>query len=309
MKIMKHPSLRLLRPSDLFLPLALLCACLLGRSAIALGLFVSWYAAKLCALATADGLRAAFATQPSMRYVQGSTLVELACQLPGAALSALILRLIPDTRLLLPLVPCGMLLNIEHVFYEYLCAVGDKKSAAACRCITAILVLLGLILCAPSQPDFVIPSAIHPGWPLITCGLSALIGLFISFSLGGKLHPVPNPEVLRHAPLSMLHAGLYPAVALPALALLWPGRFTPAPLFAGLLLYEACRTPFRRSPLESRPMNQLLLTVGSAALPGLVVFKFLAKVPASDPVSMTCAALLIAALCAFGLFGSLNRQH
>ena len=122
MNIRNHPALRLLRPSDLFLPLALLAACLPGRGAAALGLFVALYAVKLCALATSDGLRAAFATQPSMKYVQGSTLVALGCQLPGAALSALILHLIPGTRLLLPLVPCGLLLNIEHVFYVYLCA-------------------------------------------------------------------------------------------------------------------------------------------------------------------------------------------
>jgi len=308
MNIRNHPALRLLRPSDLFLPLALLAACLPGRGAAALGLFVALYAVKLCALATSDGLRAAFATQPSMKYVQGSTLVALGCQLPGAALSALILHLIPGTRLLLPLVPCGLLLNIEHVFYEYLCAVGDRKSATACRCLTAVLVLLGLILCMQPQPDLNPLSAVNPGWLLVTCGLSALIGLFISLSLGGRFQPVPNPEVLRRAPLSMLHAGLYPALALPALALLWPGRFTPAPLFAGLLLYEACRTPFRRSPLESRPMNRLLLAVGGIALLGLVVFQFLVKTPVSESISMTFAAFLIAALCAFGLFGSLTRR-
>jgi len=309
MNIRNHPAFRLLRPSDLFLPLALLVACLLGRSTAALGLFVAWYAAKLGALATSDGLRAAFATQPSMKYVQGSALVSLGCQLAGAALSALILYLIPDARLLLPLVPSGLLLNIEHVFYEYLYAVGDKKSALACRCLTAVLVLLGLILCMQAQQGAVRISAINPGWLLITCGLSALIGLFISFSLGGRLQPVPNPEVIRRAPLSMLHSGLYPALALPALTLLWPGRFTPAPLFAGLLLYEACRTPFRRSPLESRPMNRLLLIVGGAALLGLAVFQFLLKTPISEPIAMTCAALLIAALCAFGLFGSLIRRE
>lgn len=308
MNIKNHPSLRLLRPSDLLLPLALLAACLLGRCAAGLGLFVALYAVKLCALATSDGLRAAFATQPSMKYVQGSALVALGCQLPGAALSALIIALIPSASPLLPLIPCGMLLNAEHVFYEYLCAVGDRKSATACRCLTAVLALLGLILCMQPQPDLVPLSDVNPGWPLITCGLSALIGLFISLSLGGRFQPVPNPEVIRLAPLSMLHAGLYPALALPALTLLWPGRFTPAPLFAGLLLYEACRTPFRRSPLESRPMNQLLLAVGGVALICLVVFQFLVKTPFSEPVSMTCAALLIAALCAFGLFGSLTRR-
>ncbi len=308
MNIRNHPAFRLLRLSDLFLPLAFLAACLLGCGAAALGLFVAWYATKLCALATSDGLQAAFATQPSMKYVQGSALVSLVCQLPGAALSALILYLIQGARPLLPLIPCGLFLNIERVFYEYLYAVGDKKSALACRCITAVLVLLGLILgIQPQQGAFDI-SAAEPVWLLSTCGLSALIGLFISLSLGGRFQPVPNAEVLRRAPLSMLHAGLYPALALPALTLLWPGRFIPASLFAGLLLYEACRTPFRRSPLESRPMNRLLLVVGGAALLGLVTFQFLLKTPISEPISMTCAALLIAALCAFGLFGNLTRR-
>lgn len=309
MNIKKHPAFRLLRPSDLFLPMVFLAACLIGRSAAALGLFVTWYAAKLSALATSDGLRATFATQPSMKYVQGSALVSLGYQFPGAALSSLIIYLIPGTRLLLSLVPCGLFLNIEHVFYEYLYAVGEKKSATACRCLTAVLVLLGLILCMPPQPNLTPLSAVNPFCLLITCGLSALIGLFISFSLGGKFHPVPNPEVLRRAPLSMLHTGLYPAFALPALTLLWPGRFTPMPLFAGLLLYEACRTPFRRSPLESRPMNQLLLVVSAAALLGLIVFQFLLKTPISEPIAMICAALLISAMCTFGLYGSLTRRE
>jgi hypothetical protein len=107
----------------------------------------------------------------------------------------------------------------------------------------------------------------------------------------------------------MLHAGLYPALTLLALTLLWPGRFNPASLFAGLVLYEACRTPFRRSPLESRPMNRLLLAAGGTALLGLILFQFLLKTPASEPVSMICVALLIAALCAFGLFGSFTRPE
>ena len=309
MNIKKHPALTLLRPSDLFLPLAFLAACLLGRCAATFELFVAWYAAKLCSLATSDGLRATFATQPSIKYVQGSALVSLGCQLPGAALSALILYLIPDTRLLLPLVPCGLFLNIEHVFYEYLYAVGDKKSAMGCRCLTAVLVLLGLILCMQAQQGTVKLSHFNPSCLLITCGLSVLIGLVISFTQGGRFQPVPNPEVFRRAPLSMLHAGLYPALALPALIFIWPGRFTPAPLFAGLLLYEACRTPFRRSPLESRPMNRLLLVVGGVALLGLAVFQFLLKTPISEPIAMNCATLLIASLCAFGLFGNLTRRE
>ena len=39
-----------------------------------------------------------------------------AMQLPGALLAAFLLSLIPETRLLWPMVPCGLLLNLEHVF-------------------------------------------------------------------------------------------------------------------------------------------------------------------------------------------------
>lgn len=300
---------RLLRPSDLFLPLAFLVASLMERGEVALELFIVYCATKLCALAAADGLRAAFATQPSMKYVQGSTITALICQFFGFILSISIFYLLPGMRLLLPLVPCGLFLNIEHVFYEYLCAVGDKNSALANRCITAVLTLLGLLLCMPPQGGPFGLVSVDPTWPLITCGLSALVGLFISISLGGHLHPVLNTEVFRRAPLSMVHAALCPALILVALTLLWPAGFTPAPAFAGLLLHEACRTPFRRAPLESREMNLLLLIVGGAAALGLVIFQFLVRVPLSDAVAMTCASLLIAAVCSFALYGSVSKPE
>lgn len=302
-------ALRLLRPSDLFLPLAFLIASLLGRGEAALSLFAVLYATKLCALATADGLRAAFATQPSMKYVQGSALTALTCQFFGTALASLILYLISSTRLLLPLIPCGLLLNIEHVFYEYLCAVGDKNSARANRCVTAVLVLLGLLLSMPPHHGNFEMVPVDPIWPLVTCGLSALVGLFISVALGGRFSPVPNANVLRLAPISMLQSSLYPALAPAALALLWPAAFTPAPLFVGLLLYDACRTPFRRSPLESEPMNRLLLIIAAASLICLVAFRFLIKASFSTPVAMTCLALLIAAACAFVLYGSVRGRE
>jgi len=302
-------ALRLLRPSDLLLPLAFLVASLVGRGEVALELFIVLYVTKLCALATADGLRAAYATQPSMKYVQGSTLTAFACQFFGIILACLIFYLIPGMRPLLPLAPCGLLLNIEHVFYEYLCAVGDKKSALASRSITAVLTLLGLQLCMPPHNGPFVLTSVDPIWPLITCGLSALVELFISVALGGRFHPVPNVEVFRRAPLSMVHAALCPALILVALNLLWPASFTPSPVFAGLLLHEACRTPFRRAPLESKDMNRLLLIVVGAAASGLIIFQFLVRAPLSDAVAMTCAALLIAALCSFALYGSVAKPE
>ena len=164
----KHPFSYLFRPADVLPPLAFLFAALLGRGAAALSLFTALYAAKLCSLAASDGLRAAFATQPSVKYVQGSAVVALIAQLPGAALAALALYLIPGVRCLVPLVPCGMLLNAEQVFYEYLYAIGDKKSAMFSRCITAVLTLLGLMLCMPRNYGARIIAAVDPVWPIIT---------------------------------------------------------------------------------------------------------------------------------------------
>lgn len=308
MNSIKRFNLNLFHPSDLFLPAAFLAASLFGRGTAALCLFICLFAVKLCSLCTADGLPAAFASQPSVKYVQGSAIVALITQLPGAILTALIFWNIPVTLPLLPLVPCGMLLNIEHVFYNYLFAVGDSKSACFSRCITAVMALLGMLLCSPRSHVFLNPANIEAAWPLITSGLSALIGLFLSMTLGGKLRPVLNAEVFRRAPLSMLQTSLCPALTIAALAALWPASFTPAPVFAGWALYEACRTPFRRTALESKSMNRLLCFVGIAALIGCAASLLWNNKPLSDYISMTCVALLIAALCAFAMFGSIPSR-
>lgn len=299
----------LFRPSDLFLPAAFLAASMLGRGTAALFLFICLYAVKLCSLCAADGLPAAFASQPSVKYVQGSAIVALTAQLPGAILAALILRLIPATRPLLPLIPCGMLLNIEHVFYHYLLAVGDRKSASFSRCITAVLALLGMVLCSTREYGLVNPTNIEAAWPLVTSGLAALIGLFLGMTLGGKLRPVLNAEVFRRAPISMLQTALCPVLTVAVLAALWPANFNPTPVFAGWALYEACRTPFRRTALESRPMNRLLCIVIIAAPVCGVAFHLTNIKPLSDVIPMTCAALLIAALCALAMFGSVPGQN
>lgn len=215
--------------------------------------------------------------------------------------------MIPETRGLVPLVPCGLLLNIEHVFYEYLYATGDKNSAIPVRCITAALTLVGLLLCAPPLQGLSAANC-ETVWLVLTSGLSALVGLIIATALGGKIQPKLNLEVRRHAPAAMVQTALCPALTLAALALLWPTTLTPAPLFAGMALYEACRTPFRRSALESGPMNRLLLTVGIAALLGGILSRLITPGILADAIAMTCVALLIAALCAFGLYGSIQRQ-
>ena len=127
-----------------------------------------------------------------------------------------------------------------------------------------------------------------------------------------------NASPIRCAPRFLLQDALYPA-AYVGLCLWNPrGVFTgmrtiAAAFFAGLILYNLCRTSFRRSHLEARPMNAALaltavacLLAGGAALflslpgelPALVLrgWKF---VPAA------AVAALLAEICGFALFGNL----
>lgn len=299
---------RLWRPGDAFLPASFLIAALLGRDAVSLFLFIAFYSVKLCALVSSNGLRNAFARQPSMRYVQGSATLALLLQLPGAAIAALIAHLTGQNEAIYALISCGLLLNIEHVFYEYLFSVGDGQSAILCRGITALLTLAGILLSSPRSPEPVLPAAIEVIWPLITSGLSAMVGLVISLTLGGRFKPKYNGEILRAAPLALLQTLLYPALAIAAMVLLKPGEPAALPLFAGLALYEPCRTPFRRTPTESGPLNRALLIASAAALLLIAVRQFALPDVLPEVVTTAGCAVLLAALCAFALFGNVNRK-
>lgn len=304
---MKRISVRIMKPSDAFLPAALWLAALSGRATISLWLFICYLAVKLCALATSDGLRRAFATQPSMRNVQGSAILALALQIPGALIAALILHITGQSAALYPLIACGLLLNIEHVFYEYLCSISDNSSATALNAITAVLTLIGLLLCAPRSGELTLP-AFDTAFPLATTGIAALIGLIVSVLLVGRIKPRMSVEVLRSAPPSMLQAVLYPAAALALLSVLAPDISPALPLFSGLILYELCRSPFRRTPLESLPMNRALLITCAASIALAATSHFILKGVFAQVLLTACLAVLLAALCAFLLFGNIRRK-
>lgn len=302
---MKRNLMKIARPADALLPAALLIASLLGRATVALWLFIAYMTVKLCALATSDALRRTFAGQPSMRKVQGSATLTIALQFPGALIAALIVRFTHQGAALYPLVACGLLLNIEQVFYEYLCATGDGQSSTFYRVLTALLTLMGLLLCAPRSRALTLPN-IDAALLVVPIAISAAIGLAVSLLLGGKLQPRLNGEVFRHFPLSMLQSALYPAAALALLRLLAPG-FSPAlPLFSGLILYSLCRSPFRRTPAESRPMNQALLVACLVASALALIYYFFLKKLVSPILLLVCLAILLAALCAFALFGNIR---
>ncbi len=284
---------RLARPSDLFLPAALIAATLLGRPDAALDLFLALTLTRLCALSTASGLRSAFAVQPSIRYVQGSLLIALLAQLAGCAVALPIWRALRPSAAALPLMACGLALNIEHTFYEYLYAINERESAVLCHGLTALMTATGLLL-GPSSGSEV-------PWLPVTTGLSALTGLTVCALPRGAARPRPNAEVLKRAPVSMLRTAIYPVLFAAIARLSGIYIASPLPLFVGLGLYELCGSPFRRSPLESAPMNRALGVV--CAVAACIILASLFGWLPNGILTQICGALLLAAACAFAMYG------
>lgn len=303
-----NKTFRLVRPADAFLPAALLAASLLGRDAIATDFFLAFFLVRLCALSASTGLRAAFAQQPSMRYAQGSTLIALMTQLIGTAIALLIFPANHPHRL--ALIACGGLLNIEHIFYEYMVAEGDGNSATLSRGITAALVLTGLLLGCPPGQGSENPYISSFLYPLVTSGLAALVGLSISLSMGGRLRPKLNAQVLKAAPLALLQSALYPGLMWLAIRFSGLDVRTSAPLFAGLILYELCRTPFRRTPAEARPLNRSLLIVGIVCVLGILPFALGFAFPGESPllhdVPYDFGGILLAVVCVIVLYSNVR---
>ena len=305
---MKNTALKIAKPADALLPLAFLIASLLGRSTTAIRLFLCFYAVKLCALATSDGLRRTFAGQPSMKSVQGSAILALILQCMGALIAGFIIPIFHWDPALRPLIPCGLLLNIEHVFYEYLYAAGDDHGAAMYRSITALLTLTGLMLYAPSANDPVPLGGRETACLLIAIGLTLPVGFTVSLVLGGKIAPRMNPEALHAFPLSMFRVALYPFAALATLRMLMPAISPAVPLFSGLILYSLCISPFRRTPRESKPLNRALLVAALIALSIGTIFHFIPENSLTAVVTPVCLCLMIAAACAFALYGNFRLK-
>ena len=306
--------MRLVRIPDAFLPAALAGASMIhpnSLSALQLA-FASLIVAAL-SLFAGRGVRIAFARQPSIRHVRGSVKSALALTLLGDVLCCAAVYLFFRQRMasILPLIAAGGLLNIEHVFYEYMYAIGDKRSAALSRGLTALFMLAGLLLAGGDLS--------RPLWPVVMAGLSALAALVVSLVMGDGARGKPNAAVLRVAPIAALQTALYPAAALALHFALHTDRVG-MPFFAGLTLYELCKTPFRRSPSESRPFNRALLIVcGAAALLWALLTQtgLLPMLEKKCPPALmalvgqlpsACVLLAVAALCALALFGNVGRR-
>lgn len=312
-------KMRMVRASEALLPMVFLIASLLGRSAVAASVYVSQWSSLLLGLAAARGLRQAFSEQPSIRRVQGSVKMALMLQCVGAVLLLPILWLCRSTGLSVPIwyAIAGALLNIEHVFYEYLYATGDGSSAGQCRFITAVLLLGGILMTSLTPHTHPLASGIL--WPMIAAALAAGVSAVIAWNVGGALKGKRNDQVVRCAPPALIQSALYPAASIalsriPAVSNVF--THSAAPFFTGLIAYELCRAPFRRGPSESDIMNRALL-IASVASIALAIISRIAPVRAAAPaipaevmdtVSVSALWIAVGCACGFAMFGNIRRS-
>lgn len=278
--------MRLVRWTDGILPAVWLAGSVFATGKTAL-MFGTWLFTRLCGLFTADGVRMAYATQPSMRDVNGSTTVALLMQLLGAAGLACFIG--PEDRNIWILLGLGALLNIEHVFYEFLHAAGEKYSAMICRVLTGAFLL------------FILLTETNEWVGLGLMALAAFIAKLIALIIGGYRPGRLNLGVFKAVPRAVVYGVLYP-LSVPMLHRFLGLEFNRLAFFGGLILFELCRTPFRRSALESRTMNKWLVAVILLCIAaGIAAYYLNLMQYIIYPVT-----LAVSALCAFVLWGSVR---
>ena len=302
---------RLMRPADAFMPVSLSAAALLGRNKITIDLYLALLAVRVLGLSTSTGLRAAFSLQPSIKKVCGSVKKALIIQLAASTILVLMYHLFHSGGLnsdSIAFIGLGLLLNVEHIFYEYLYATGDGRSAALCRAITSILICAGMLMSSPAAGEY--RPSYHLEWLLGATLVSTTVSTVISLFIGGRLKGKLNNGVILAAPREMPHTLLYPAAAF-AVVRLFPS-IDPSPwsFFAGLMVYELCKTPFRRSPAESRSMNRFLIITIAVSL-ALQLFRLSSLSAICPNLNLPDSALmiLIACVCSFAMFGNLPARE
>lgn len=288
MKKRRLKPIRLMRYGDGIMPAVWLIASFFAPEEKMLAFF-AWFGVRMFALFTADGLRMAYATQPGMREVRGSTTGALLMQIIGAiAMSAAFQIKSPD---MLALIGIGLLLNIEHVFYEYLHAAGDRYSAILCRILTATFMAAWLFM----KLDV---------WAgLGVSVLSALLALIIAITIGDWRPAALNVGIFKALLRALIYGALYPAAVL-MLCHIMSWDFDVRAFLTGCLLLELCRTPFRRSWLESTGMNRALFAAALLSAAGIfcaVYFDF-------ERYIVFPASFALAAICAFALWGGIRLK-
>jgi len=317
-KRIKKRRFYLIRPAEALLPAAFLAGELIGPRSLKGWLFAGWFVVRLLALFSAEGVRMAFATQPGMRKVRGSTTLAALLQIMGAllAIGAYALIFHGITPFILAVTAIGLVLNIEHVFCEYLRAEGDGYGAEMCSVLTAVFCFAGVMLDGPGIPEIT----------LILTSVGCLISILLATFTGGFRPGRMNLSVIRHAPRAMLGGLAYPLLITTALyagkkafggisamgeVRIWTENGLCTGFFMGLGLIGIFRTPFRRSSLESRTMVPVMTAIAVASLAAIICAKVITAVPekVSAAVMCACGCLTVAALVSLTLWGNFKKAE
>ena len=299
---------RLVRLPDALPALAFAVAALLRPGEIVLWAYACALTPALLGLAATRGARLAYARQPAMRAVRGTLKVALLLQAVGAMLSLVLAWLVGrDLAGIAPWIAAGLLLNIEHLFYETVAAAGDGNGSAAVHALASGLLLAGLLLAIPRSGGDA-----RPLWLTAFCGAGALASAAVGIASAGGLKGRMNAEIFRRAPAALIQSILYPGLALPLARYLGLGAEAACPFFLGLAILALCAAPFRRLPRESGPMNRALL-IGGVAAAALWGASRLPSLPESlrswaALAPSVAAPLLLACLCAFALYGGISLR-
>lgn len=293
-RVNKNKYTRLSRFPDALIPAALLAASILGQGKRAMLLYLCAIAVHMLSLGASHGIRAAFARQTTVKAVRGSVMCAITLQLTGFIILLFLsyLNCNIDLLSLLPVLVAGLSLNIEHMFYEYLYAMGDLYSAVMCHGLTALFTLTGLLLDAGRETTYCV-------------SIAAVISAAVSFVISATIHGLSgriNAQVIKCAPRAMVYSASYPFI-LSIMTFFLRDVSLSVPFFSGLIIYELCRTPYRRSSMESRLMNRFLFSLSViAGICMIVSFCFYEKT-APQAVFLICGAVIASSICSFVMFG------
>lgn len=248
---------RSLPPRYVGMPLAALIASLCGQAGAALQLFVAYAAVSAASLAAYDAFLRSAARLLSRKKLLGAGLAALLMTLLGTGICMVLAGCVPLCEGLNPqqarfwIGAAGALVALRCLG-EIFASQGDAVSAQLSD-ILAGVAIAGCLLVFTNDMQRAQACCIG------ICGVLLLsAGILIPFSW--KERPEPSAAIFREVPFALGRVLLYPAAAA---ALAWaasPQQVSGAAVgfFAGLLLMELFRTPFRHSTGESSVLQTLL---------------------------------------------------
>lgn len=317
-KSIKKRRFYLIRPIDGLLPIMFMAADLMGPHRFRGWFFTSWFVARMFSLFSADGVRMAFATQPGMKKVRGSTTMALLLQIFGAicVISAVAFIYRGISLWSLALTGIGLLLNIEQVFAECMRAQGDGYSADLCTLLTSVFFFTGVML----EPTEI------PITTLAMTGIGCLITLLLAVLTGGYRPSRLNKAVITHIPRSLIYGVAYPAAYFALIFTLdmlcrgnsgkdieniWNEKGLLAGFYAGLAVIQVIRTPFRRSEFECRTLWRVLAAIAFTSAAVLCGMVFIPGIPGHISGFTICftACILVSAIAASLMWGNFRKSE